>query len=406
MSGFSNSIGETQSIAWRHLKRHACRIRWMRPVPRHTAVVAIIVAVACGAARADDAVMVASTVPGYVPGMVVSSADKLSVPDGATATLLFESGEMLRLRGPFEGTLGQQQSTSGQSRAVAIADLFRLSGVDATVIGGTRSTGQAGPAAAMDEVQIEATHSATYCVTPATSVWITHPVTDQASYALRRMGRTRVLGWPLGAERIEWPTDVPIEDGSRFEIAANNAARAIVTFREMPAANGSAQVVKGLLLGCHEQFDDALLRIKRSATSPDVWITSDRGRRPTYHSGEPIGMTVMADADGYLYCVASKADGATTPIFPAGAIDGAQLRGAVPLSIPGARQPVGLRAFPGLARIRCWLADRDLTPELPHALQGAPTGQLPDQLAGDLDALFSRIGGTRIATDVLTVITD
>jgi hypothetical protein len=359
-----------------------------------------------GSARADEAVLLASTVPGYTPGMVVSTADRLSVPDGATATLLFESGEMLRLRGPFEGTIGQQQAKAGESSAATIADMFRLHGVDATVIGGTRSTAPSGIAIAMDDVQIDPQRSGTYCFDQTTSVWINRPSGEQAAYALHRMGRTRTLGWPTGAPRIEWPADVPIEDGSQFEIVANGAARTTVTFREMRAANGPAQVAKGLLLGCHDQFDDELRRIRRTTTAPDVWITTDRGRRPTYHTGEPIGLTVMADSDGYLYCIASKADGGATPIFPAGAIDGAQLRGVAPLSIPGRRQPVGLMAFPGLARIRCWLADRDITPELPHALQGAATGRLPDQLAGDLDALFSRVGGTRIAADVLTVTTE
>ena len=114
----------------------------------------------------------------------------------------------------------------------------------------------------------------------------------------------------------------------------------------------------------------------------------------------------MADTDGYLYCVAARDDGTAMPIFPAGAVDGAQIRGSVALSIPGRRQPIGLTAASGLAQIRCWLADRDITPELPHALLGAPTARMPDQLAGDLDGLFSRIGGTRIEADVLTVKTE
>jgi len=368
--------------------------------------VAAMASLVFGEAHADQAVLLASTVPGYVPGMIVSSADRLSVPDGASATLLFESGEMLRLRGPFEGTIGQQQAKAGESSATAIAEMFRLHGVDATVIGGTRSTAQARTVVALDDVGIDAQRSGTYCVEPTSSVWIVRPPGEQGNYELHRMGRTRTLAWPAGVSRIEWPADVPIEDGSQFEIATNGAARTTVTFHEMQPAYGPAQIAKGLLLGCHDQFDDELRRIRRRTTAPDLWITTDRGRRPTYHQGEPISLTIMANADGYLYCVASKAGGVATPIFPAGAIDGAQLRGVAPLSIPGRRQPVGLVATPGMSQIRCWLADRDITPELPHALQGASTGRLPDHLAGDLDTLFSRIGGTQIASDGLTVSTE
>src|ERR1700679_3206014 len=82
-----------------------------------------------GRAFADDAVLLTSTVPGYVPGMVVSATDRLSVPEGASATLLFQSGEMMRLGGPFEGTLGQQQVKATGNSVAMLADLFRLHGV-------------------------------------------------------------------------------------------------------------------------------------------------------------------------------------------------------------------------------------------------------------------------------------
>jgi hypothetical protein len=356
-------------------------------------------------ARAEDAVLLASTVPGYVPGMVISSTDRLSVPDGASATLLFESGEMLRLRGPFEGALGQRQVKPGDSGIAGLAEMFRMHGVDATVIGGTRSTGASRPGMAIDDVQVDPQRSGTYCVEQSTSVWISRPAGDERSYAVHRKGSRRTLGWPAGAARIEWPADVAIEDGSQFEIATDGAAHAMVTFHAMPpaAASDAAKVASGILLGCHDQFDGMLRRISRAAGHPELWVTSDHGRRPTYRPGEPITLTVMADTDGYLYCVAAKADGTASPVFPAGAIDGAQVHGSMALSIPGRRQPVGLTAEPGLEQIQCWLADRDLTPELPHALLGAATLRIPDQLAGDLGSLFSRVGGTRIEADVLTI---
>lgn len=369
-----------------------------------TAAVSLVL----GRAFAEDAVLLTSTVPGYVPGMVVSATDRLSVPEGASATLLFQSGEMMRLGGPFEGTLGQQQLKAGGNSVAMLADLFRLHGVDATMIGGTRSTSVARSGPSIDDVLIDAGRSGTYCVEPSTSIWITRPPGEPRMYAVRRKGSTRTLGWPPGAERVEWPADVPIEDGSQFEVATDGAARATVTFRAMPSSvgPGPATVATGILLGCREQFSDELRRVSRSAARPELWMTSDHGRRPTYHQGEPVALTVMADTDGYLYCVAAKDDGTATPIFPAGAVDGAQVRGSVALSIPGRRQPVGLTAAPGLEQIRCWLADRDITPELPHALLGTSTGRIPDQLAGDLDGLFSRIGGTRIEADVLTVKTE
>jgi hypothetical protein len=358
-----------------------------------------------GIARAEDAVLLSSTVPGYAPGMVVSSNDRLSLPDGASATLLFQSGGMLRLRGPFEGTLEQQRTKTAESNVAALADMFRMNGVDATVIGGTRSTTATRVGTVIEDVQVDPQRSGTYCVDPTSTVWITRPAGGPGSYALRRKGSSRALSWPEGAARSEWPVDVPIDDGSQFEILTEGSARATVTFRAFPAspANGSARIAAGILLGCHDQFDEELRRFSRSSAAPELWITTDHGRRPAYRSGEPIGLTITANMDGFLYCVAMRNNGGTAPIFPAGAVDGAQLRGSAPLAIPGRRQAYGLIAGQGLAQIRCWLTDRDVTPELPHALIGTPAGKLPDQLAGDLDVLFLRIGGTRIAMDAVTV---
>lgn len=300
-------------------------------------------------AIAADAVLLASTVPGYVPGMVISFADRLSVPDGASATLLFQSGEILRVRGPFEGTLEQPQANELSGGAATLANTFRLHGVDATVIGGTRSVGSTRSASALEDVQVDPQRSGTYCVNPTTSVWITHPADKAAEYTLRRKGSLRRLGWPPGAERVEWPADVPIEDGSQFEIVIDGTARATVSFRAMPpaAASGPARVATGILFGCHDQFDDELHQFSRSVSGPELWITTDRGRQPIYHPGKSIALTAMADIDGYLYCVAAN-NGSATPIFPAGAVDGAQIHGSVPLSIPGRRQPAGLIATPGL----------------------------------------------------------
>jgi Domain of unknown function (DUF4384) len=361
-----------------------------------------------GSALAEDAVLLASTVPGYTPGMVVASTDRLSVPDGASATLLFRSGGMLRLRGPFEGTLEEQRSGAGETSLAMLADMFRMRGVDATVIGGTRSTGSGRAGTIVDDVEVDPQHSGTYCVDPTTTVWIRRPAGDTGTFALRRRGSNRTIGWPAGATRAEWPADVPIDEGSQFEIVTDGAAHATATFRNIssPSATGPAIIAAGILLGCHDQFDKELRRFSRLATGPELWINTDHGRRPTYRSGEPIALTVTADMDGFLYCITMRDGGGAAPIFPAGAVDGAQLHASAPLAIPGRRQANGLIATHGVAIIRCWLADRDITPELPHALVGVSAGTLPDQIAGELDELFTHVGGTRIATDTLTVKTE
>jgi len=112
-----------------------------------------------------------------------------------------------------------------------------------------------------------------------------------------------------------------------------------------------------------------------------------------------VPLTVQADTGGYLYCVAVSAGERAVPIFPAGAIDGARVRAAEPVSIPGNRAAAALHVGPkGTEQVRCWLADRDISPELPHALLDPGAARLPDRLAADLDDVFGRIGGNLVKT--------
>ena len=91
-------------------------------------------------ATAQDAVLLTSTVPGYVPGMLVGTGERLVLPEGAGATLLFRSGEVLRLHGPFDGPLALPPGDNPGGAVAALVAAFRVQGVDATVIGGTRTT--------------------------------------------------------------------------------------------------------------------------------------------------------------------------------------------------------------------------------------------------------------------------
>ena len=63
------------------------------------------VLVAAFAACAEDAILVSSTVQAYVPGSVIADSQTLVLASGASATLLFRSGAVVRMKGPFEGRL-------------------------------------------------------------------------------------------------------------------------------------------------------------------------------------------------------------------------------------------------------------------------------------------------------------
>jgi hypothetical protein len=144
-----------------------------------------------------------------------------------------------------------------------------------------------------------------------------------------------------------------------------------------------------------------LRRLARTSLEPELWLRTDRGRNPVYAPGERIGLTVIADADGWLYCISSRSDGSAVPIFPAGATGGAALTAAIPASLPSPQQSIGLQAGPrGTQRVQCWLADRDIGPELPHALLDASGARLPERLTSDIDLVFLGIRGHMVRTSL------
>ena len=58
-------------------------------------------ATAAGAVRAE-AVVVAATAPGYTAGQQLGT-DPITVPDGATLVFLLKTGQVVTVKGPYEG---------------------------------------------------------------------------------------------------------------------------------------------------------------------------------------------------------------------------------------------------------------------------------------------------------------
>ena len=171
---------------------------------------------------------------------------------------------------------------------------------------------------------------------------------------MRRRGNLRRIAWPPGAARAEWPGELPIEDGDSFEVLTDGQPRATLTFRLLRSTGGSeaSDVAQGMLLGSREQYGSVLRRLARTSLTPELWLNTERGRNPVYAPSERMGLTVVADADGWLYCVSNRSDGTAMAVFPAGAIGGSGLPAAVPASLPGHRHSIELQAGPP-ARSRC-----------------------------------------------------
>src|SRR5690349_19599658 len=78
-------------------------------------------------AAAAEAVVVASTAPGYAAGQVISDGMAVRLPDGANALFLFATGRTVTVKGPYEGSLDKMAPAGTRSGADALASAGRLS---------------------------------------------------------------------------------------------------------------------------------------------------------------------------------------------------------------------------------------------------------------------------------------
>lgn len=211
---------------------------------------------ALGQARAEDAVVLSSTAPGYTPGTAVADGKALRLPERTSVTLLFRSGEMLRLRGPLDRSLAQLRAGSRDTSLQSFAAALRVSGVDAAVIGGTRTAAR--QRGEDDDVLVALERTTTYCLAPTTPLWLARKTTGPLLVGLKRGGTLREVRFPDAADRIEWPADVLIEDGDNITfVAENGTPRGAASFRKVDAASDLAWLAQLGLLGCTEQFQAA-----------------------------------------------------------------------------------------------------------------------------------------------------
>jgi hypothetical protein len=211
---------------------------------------------------AEDAVLVSSSIARYVPGTVITDDQILTLPPDATAVLLFRSGSILRLKGPFDGKLQTALPAGAPGGTEGLVNALRGQGATVSVVGATRGFVVPSARAAMADglVNIDVQSSAIYCVGANDTLWLRGYSGTSRTLQLRRGHTQREVAWPKGAGRVPWPADVLIDDGDRFDIV-DNAGKTTATmifrrFKSPPSA--TAWIAAGLLSGCRSQMGTAL----------------------------------------------------------------------------------------------------------------------------------------------------
>jgi len=174
-----------------------------------------------GSPRAADLLILKSTVTDILPeGGIIDGAEALSLPAGATVTLVGESGNKITLKGPYSGVPGADEQSAeggfGSRMLMALSRLIVGTPRDASKLGATRGVASA---ASDDLWKINVSMSGDHCLpsdAPA-QLWRARP--DNAAMLSIKRYRTKSwvkTQWPAGDDSIVWPGDMVVADDATY----------------------------------------------------------------------------------------------------------------------------------------------------------------------------------------------
>lgn len=329
-------------------------------------IAAVVVAAGCAhavAARAAEAVVVASTAPSYRLGQVVPDGVAVAIPDGASAMFLFASGRTVRVKGPFEGHLDKtSEAASRPSGGLLSSERFVQS-----ELGAARSLANPLDKAVEQAFAIDPAVAGTYCVKAGSPLLLRRPQDPGLSQVVLQdsRGASAKVVW-TDAAPAPWPRELPVKEGTEIRVAgADGVPRNALSFREVDGGGSAALAVRLASAGCAGQAAEVLGSLRDATVPLDLYLATDRGAHPAYRPGEDVRLTLQTNRDAYVYCYVRNARAQLIPIYPPGPAKSAMVEGNAPLTLAGERMPQPLRVGDADMEVRCLAAGRSLDDELP-----------------------------------------
>jgi hypothetical protein len=203
---------------------------------RIAAALAVWAALLGAQAMAAELVVVESRGLTLKPGETVDDTQKITLQKGDELTLVDESGAVIKLRGPYDGT---PNSGSGSGVDISNALAALSAGGSQSAMGVVRAKVE--NVSLPDPWVVDVSHSGKACVRPGSSVvfWRQQSA-GQAKLRIMPVDRTwrAESEWPAGASELPAPAMFPITDRQTyvFDLGGQTAT---VTLVHVPASLGT-----------------------------------------------------------------------------------------------------------------------------------------------------------------------
>lgn len=370
--------------------------RWLIP-----SLLAATTLLSVADARAEQAVVLASSAPGFGRGQIVDGT-RVEIADGASVVFVLKNGRTVTVKGPHAGPL--PAATGGGS--AGLSRLLGRSGQDMADLGGARSLRPSDPATVVD-TNVDDRWCRTANETPRLAAPAAGPVS--AVLVDKATGRRTAVSWPGNGASVVWPAPLPQAERAEFAIEGvpGKPAKSFTIVTVQPEAAGRPSLAVAMAMaGCAKQAASLLDKVRADDTPLDLYLTTDRGRYPTYRSGEPIGLLLQSNRDAFVYCFGAGANRRPVLLFPS-TNDNLPIPAEQQVRLQDSQGAKGAVAGTTISagEVRCIAADRDLSAEVREL---ASTGSMAPISAAALAALENVVdahasGGVALARLTLQV---
>lgn len=364
----------------------------------------------CRAAIAADLVVISSNAPDLSAGAIVGAGDTVTIPQGARASFLAASGQTITLDGPHHGPVELASGEAGTGGTLAaIAGL--LAPEDATVPVLAQTRGAAPVEGPGNSLWVDTSRAGKYCVDPGRFLHLWRPQADERqTVKLTDMETSRAVtaAWNGGEVTQPWPADLTYRDGAAYLVLVEGARDPVhIEIRLVPRTleDPLARIAWMVEQSCVAQAQAELASFQDQVDPFSLYVSTDRGARPTYAVGERLTLKVKSNRDAAIYCFYTSGDGSTIALFPSQFSGGAWVEGHETLYLPGDRLPVTLSIAPppGQEIIRCYGTTRDVSRELPAALTSGDFRPIDPSMAARIGPTFQGISDIRLADGEIVV---
>jgi hypothetical protein len=178
------------------------------------------------AQAAAELLVLSSTHSDLQVGEIVDGASKLTLPAGATVTLVAESGETVTLDGPFEGVPAAGSGGGDPGLLKKLSMLVGGPSQDASAVGAVRAANTSTPD---DPWVINISRSGHHCVRGGTQPVLWRPSAKQASaLSLKQMSPAKraKATWARGEATLTWPAKMAFADGATYMVRLRGSSTA------------------------------------------------------------------------------------------------------------------------------------------------------------------------------------